>query len=309
MKASDKFILYSTLLLISAFLFYYLFKLIIWQYEEYNDRRGYCTAEGKYLSDQEKLRNLKADIIQIRLEQTIKEKNQGWYVDDNKVFASKYDLSDKDKIIELIKKADIKKSFEENFGLVAVATVEEYSNRKECLINNRCLNIDHSRDGLRSLWKEDNSVDIDYLKNLPLTYSVVVGSIGILPLSSLKKIDKNTYSIHRYDIDPRCCDSELINNAFNGSGFWGVTKNDTNKMKSNEVIMMLNIEQLNGDDIVYIYDLYRGYNFNNIKEVMYYGLLLSVASLRSDNYPQVIKFHVNSCGFIDEKKRFSLKVK
>lgn len=137
----------------------------------------------------------------------------------------------------------------------------------------------------------------------------MVGSIGILPLSSLKKIDKNTYSIHRYDIDPRCCDSELINNAFNGSGFWGVTKNDTNKMKSNEVIMRLNIEQLNGDDIVYIYDLYRGYNFNNIKEVMYYGLLLSVASLRSDNYPQVIKFHVNSCGFIDEKKRFSLKVK
>ena len=100
---------YKTALLVALLLMGYLVvRIFLWQYEAYNERRGYCTAEGKYLSDQEKLRNLKADIIQIRLEQTIKEKNQGWYVDDNKVFASKYDLSDKDKIIELIKKQILK---------------------------------------------------------------------------------------------------------------------------------------------------------------------------------------------------------
>lgn len=307
MKSSDKFALYYMLLLIFSFLFYCLFKLIVWQYEAYNERRGYCTAEGKYLTDEEKLRNLKADIFLIQLENTIREKNHGWYVNDNKVFVSKYNLSNDNKIIELIKKSDINKSFEENFGLVAVATVEEYINRRSCLIEGRwCLHINRFRKGLRSLWREDNSVDIEYLKNLPQTYSMVIGEISIYPLSSLKKIDKRTYSIQSYRIDPRCCDKEIINNTFNGSGFWSVKRYDSSKMRVNEEVKELEIEQLDGKGMSYVHDLYRGHNFKNIEEVQHYGMLLSVASLRSDNYPQVNEISVNACGIINKKDRFSL---
>lgn len=292
---------------VSISLIYLFFKLIILQYEAYNERRGFCTVEGKFLTEEEKLRNLKADIFVIQLENIIREKNQGWYVDDNKVFVSKYNLNNDNKIIELIKKADINKSFEENFDLVAVATVEEYINRRECLTKNRwCLNIDLSRRGLRSLWKEDNSVDVEYLKNLPQPYSMITGTVSIYPLFSLKKIDKHTYSIQSYRIDPRCCDREIINNAFNGYGFLGVKKNDSSKIKANEEVKELRIEQLDRNSLGYIINLYRDYSFNNIKEVQHYGMLLSVASLRSDNYPQVNKISVNSCGIINKKDRFSL---
>ncbi|RJL71142.1 hypothetical protein [Acinetobacter radioresistens] len=74
MKLSHKVVLGGVLIL----LIHLFFKLIVWQYEAYNERRGFCTAEGKYLTEEEKLRNLKADIIQIQLERTIRAKNQGW---------------------------------------------------------------------------------------------------------------------------------------------------------------------------------------------------------------------------------------
>ncbi|TCB68552.1 hypothetical protein [Acinetobacter sp. ANC 4178] len=304
MKLFHKIVLSSVLIL----LVYLVVRIIIWQYEEYNERRGYCTAEEKYLSEEEKLRNLKADIIQIKLERTIRAKNQGWNVDNKKLFVSKYDLSDKDKIIELIKKADINKSFEENFGLVAVATVEEYSNRRECLIQHkRCSDIDNSRNGLRSLWKEDNSVDIDYLKNLPLTYSIVGGSIGILPLSSLKKIDKGTYSIHSYSIDPLCCDREIIDNALNGIGVWSVKRAKTDDEKNKQEEPKLKLDQIDGESIddIYVMNIYHSFLFSKPEQVQRYGLLLSIGGLRKPAYAknENIKILVTACGTISEEQQ------
>lgn len=306
MKSSDKFALYYILLLIFSFLFYCLFKLIVWQYEAYNERRGYCTAEGKYLTDEEKLKNLKADIIQIQLESTIRAKKQGWYVDDNRLYVSKYDLNDKEKIIELIGKADINKSMEENLGLVAVATVPEYFNRRTCLIEHkRCSDIDRSRNGLRSLWKEDNSVDIEYLKNLPPTYSIVVGSIGILPLSSLKKIDKGTYSIQSYSVDPRCCNIETINDALNGIGVWAVKRAKSDEEKSRQEEPKLKLDQIDGESIdsIYVMNIYHNFLFSKPEQVQRYGLLLSVGSLRRDMYPFVSDILVTACGTISEEQQ------
>ena len=95
---------YKTALLVALLLMGYLVvRIFLWQYEAYNERRGYCTAEGKYLSEEEKLENLKADIVVQALEKWIKDTEGEYY---SRVFISEYDLSDKEKIINLMKKSN-----------------------------------------------------------------------------------------------------------------------------------------------------------------------------------------------------------
>ena len=71
--------------------------------------------------------------------------------------------------------------------VIAVATMQEYYDNKDCKKNKRCRDLRENKNNLKSLWTKDNRVDIDYLKSLPMNYSVITYGRTIYPLSSLKK--------------------------------------------------------------------------------------------------------------------------
>lgn len=303
MKLSYKTALLVALLLMGCLVV----RIFLWQYEAYNERRGYCTAEGKYLSEEEKLENLKADIVVQALEKWIKDTEGEYY---SRVFISKYDLSDKEKIINLMKKSNINKSFEENFGIIAVGTVSEYISRRSCLENNKnCNDYSKSRNGLRGLWRNDNTVDVEYLKSLSTRYSIIISVKGgdnvlIYPLSSIVKEKEKSYTMSYYSIYKFCCDNKMIEEMT------GQTNRSTQKKTAEQIkldyseILALNPDRIDGKyrDSVYIMHLFGSISFYKPEIVQKYGLFWNVASLKGDTYPRFTNMLISSCGKISKIK-------
>ncbi|MFH7766429.1 hypothetical protein [Acinetobacter sp. BSP-28] len=303
MKLSYKIVFYSALIL----LVYLVVRIIIWQYEEYNERRGYCSAEGKFLTEKEKLQNLRADLVVQDLEEWSQNTDRNEF---SRILISKYDLSDKEKIINIMEKSNINKSFKENFGIIAIGTISEYIDRRSCLREpSRCYDFSKLHHSLRSLWKNDNTVDIKYLKNLDKNYSIIINGEGsqsfmasISPLSSIIKTGKNNYQISYYSIYKFCCDRESIKEKT------GIT-NLSNKKKTAEQIQLdykeislLHLDQIDGRsrDGIYIVDLFQNLTLSKPELVQKYGLFWSVGSLRSSSYPVVRNITATACGTIVE---------
>ncbi|MDC5550149.1 hypothetical protein NRA66_11820 [Acinetobacter baumannii] len=297
----------------AIFVFFLIFKFLNNKYHEYiinkNEEKGFCTSENKYLTDEEKLRNLKADFLAIEMEHWIRASREGFNVYDNAMYISKFNFNNKEKIIEVIRTSKIDKTFEENMGVVAVATMKEYYSNKDCKKDKRkCKDLSENKNNLKSLWTKDNRVDIDYLKSLPINYSVITYGRTIYPLSSLKKISNSNYSIEEYSIDKLCCDNKEILKSI---------KTIDLKMIGNMKIMKegkknystkepdLNLDQIDGQNIdnIYIMKLYENLALNEPEQIQRYGMRMSMASLRKDIYPFIRRILVTACGTISEEER------
>ncbi|MDV7525356.1 hypothetical protein R4516_15250 [Acinetobacter baumannii] len=295
------------------FVFFLIFKFLNNKYHEYiinkNEEKGFCTSENKYLTDEEKLRNLKADFLAIEMEHWIRASREGFNVYDNAMYISKFNFNNKEKIIEVIRTSKIDKTFEENMGVVAVATMKEYYSNKDCKKDKRkCKYLSENKNNLKSLWTKDNRVDIDYLKSLPINYSVITYGRTIYPLSSLKKINNSNYSIEEYSIDKLCCDNKEILKSI---------KTIDLKMIGNMKIMKegkknystkepdLNLDQIDGQNIdnIYIMKLYENLALNEPEQIQRYGMRMSMASLRKDIYPFIRRILVTACGTISEEEQ------
>ncbi|MCL6175122.1 hypothetical protein [Acinetobacter baumannii] len=297
----------------AIFVFFLIFKFLNNKYHEYiinkNEEKGFCTSENKYLTDEEKLRNLKADFLAIEMEHWIRASREGFNVYDNAMYISKFNFNNKEKIIEVIRTSKIDKTFEENMGVVAVATMKEYYSNKDCKKDKRkCKDLSENKNNLKSLWTKDNRVDIDYLKSLPINYSVITYGRTIYPLSSLKKISNSNYSIEEYSIDKLCCDNKEILKSI---------KTIDLKMIGNMKIMKegkknystkepdLNLDQIDGQNIdnIYIMKLYENLALNEPEQIQRYGMRMSMASLRKDIYPFIRRILVTACGTISEEEQ------
>ncbi|SSU97472.1 Uncharacterised protein [Acinetobacter baumannii] len=297
----------------AIFVFFLIFKFLNNKYHEYiinkNEEKGFCTSENKYLTDEEKLRNLKADFLAIEMEHWIRASREGFNVYNNAMYISKFNFNNKEKIIEVIRTSKIDKTFEENMGVVAVATMKEYYSNKDCKKDKRkCKDLSENKNNLKSLWTKDNSVDIDYLKSLPINYSVITYGRTIYPLSSLKKISNSNYSIEEYSIDKLCCDNKEILKSI---------KTIDLKMIGNMKIMKegkknystkepdLNLDQIDGQNIdnIYIMKLYENLALNEPEQIQRYGMCMSMASLRKDIYPFIRRILVTACGTISEEEQ------
>ncbi|MFX5835198.1 hypothetical protein ABTE43_14730 [Acinetobacter baumannii] len=295
------------------FVFFLIFKFLNNKYHEYiinkNEEKGFCTSENKYLTDEEKLRNLKADFLAIEMEHWIRASREGFNVYDNAMYISKFNFNNKEKIIEVIRTSKIDKTFEENMGVVAVATMKEYYSNKDCKKDKRkCKDLSENKNNLKSLWTKDDRVDIDYLKSLPINYSVITYGRTIYPLSSLKKISNSNYSIEEYSIDKLCCDNKEILKSI---------KTIDLKMIGNMKIMKegkknystkepdLNLDQIDRQNIdnIYIMKLYENLALNEPEQIQRYGMRMSMASLRKDIYPFIRRILVTACGTISEEEQ------
>ncbi|MEF3811082.1 hypothetical protein NCU84_17825 [Acinetobacter baumannii] len=73
---------------LAVFVFFLIFKFLNNKYQKYiineNEEKGFCTSENKYLTDEEKLINLKADFLAIQMEHWIREGREGFNVYDNR---------------------------------------------------------------------------------------------------------------------------------------------------------------------------------------------------------------------------------
>ncbi|MBJ9985624.1 hypothetical protein IAE19_09235 [Acinetobacter sp. S40] len=312
MKLSHKIILGSILILLA----YLIVKFIIWKYEVYNERRGYCTAEGKFLSDKEKLKNIRVNLIVHHLQSRSKH-----YDDYNFsiVGISKYDLSNEEEVIDLMTQADFNKSWKENLGIIAIGSIPEYIDRRICLRDpRRCYDFSKARNGLPSLWNDDNSVNIEYLRSLPENYSIITreGSgvdLDIYPLSTLQQIDAKHYRISRYSINQRCCDQQEIKRRTPFVGNNLVNNSDPAKTaayRRGEIGITpepeLRLDQIDGviiDDF-YVSDLYADSLLDQPQQVQKYGLLWSAGGLRKPVYKKNMKqeISITACGTIVEKK-------
>lgn len=312
MKLSHKIILGSVLILLT----YLVIRIIIWQYEEYNERRGYCTAEGKFLSDEEKLKNIRVNLIVHHLK--IRSKRYAGYK-FSIVGISKYDLLNEEKVIDLMTQADFNKSWIENLGIIAIGSIPEYIDRRTCLRDSRrCYDFSKSNNGLVTLWNDDNSINVEYIKSLPENYSIITreGSyvdLEIYPLSTLQQIDTTNYRISQYRINQGCCDQEEIERRTPFVGNNLVNNSDPAKTaayRRGEIGItpepVLRVDQIDGEiiDEFYVSDLYADSLLNQPQQVQKYGLLWSVGGLRKPVYQKNMKqeISINACGEIIEKK-------
>lgn len=309
MKISHKIIISGFLI----FLAYLVVRLIIWQYEEYNERRDYCTAEGKVLSDEEKLKNIRVNLIIHHLQSRSK------HYDDYKfsiVGISKYDLLNEEKVIDLMTRADFNKSWRENLGIIAIGSIPEYIGRRECLRDSRRCYVNQSNKGFVKLWNDDNSINAKYIKSLPENYSIITreGSsvdLDIYPLSTLQQIDAKHYRISRYSIDQRCCDQKEIKRytPFVGNNLTNISRHPEKyaAYRRGEIGITpepeLRVDQIDGEiiDEFYVSDLYADSLLNQPQQVQKYGLLWSAGGLR-DWQPSMRKLKVTACGNIVEVK-------
>lgn len=297
----------------TTLVFFLIFKFFNNKYQEYiinkNEEKGFCTNENKYLTDEEKLRNLKADFLAIQMEHWIRAGREGFNVDDNEMYISKFDFNNKEQIIKVIRASKIDKTFEENMGVVAVASMQEYYDNKDCKKDKRrCKDLSDNKNNLKSLWAKDNRVDIDYVKNLPMNYSVITSGGTIFPLSSLKKISNGNYSIEAYSFNKLCCSNKEIFKEIKATDLKIV--GNMKRMKEGEKLYStkepkLNLNQINGEDIdaIYIMKLYENLALNEPEQIQRYGLRMSVASLRKDIYPFVRRILVTACGTISEEEQ------
>lgn len=317
MKTSHKIIFGSVLLLLA----YLVIRIIIWQYEEYNERRGYCTAEGKFLSDEEKLKNIRVNLIVHHLKSRSKD------YDDYRfsiVGISKYNLSDQEKVIDLMTQADFNKSWIENLGIIAIGSIEEYVDRRTCQREpRRCYDFNKSNNGLLTLWNEDNSINVEYIKSLPENYSIITSEgsgieLKIYPLSTLQRIDTKHYRISDYSIDSRCCDKEEIKRRTPFVGINLVNNSDPAKTaayRRGEISITpepeLRVDQIDGEiiDLFYVSDLYADSLLNQPQQVQKYGLLWSAGGLRKPLYQKSMKqeISINACGAIVDKNESILR--
>lgn len=293
--------------------FFLIFKFFNNKYQEYiinkNEEKGFCTSENKYLSDKEKLINLKVDFLAIQMEHWIRDSREGFNVDDNEMYISKFDFNNKEKIIEVISNSIINKTFEENMGIVAVATMQDYYNNKNCKKDKRrCKDLSGNKNNLKILWTKDNRLDVDYVKNLPMNYSVITSGGTIFPLSSLKKISNSNYSIEAYSINKLCCSNKEIFKEIKATDLEIVE--NVKRMKEGEKLYStkepkLNLNQINGEDIdtIYIMKLYENLALNGPEQIQRYGVRMSVASLRKDIYPFIRRILVTACGTISEEEQ------
>lgn len=294
-------------------MFFLVFKFLNNKYQKYiinkNEEKGFCTSENKYLTDEEKLRNLKADFLAIEMEHWIRAGREGFNVYDNAMYISKFNLNNKEKIIEMIGASKIYKNFEDNMGVVAVATMQEYYGNKYCKKDKRrCKDLSENKNNLKSLWTKYNHVDIDYLKSLPINYSVITYGRTIYPLSSLKKISNSNYSIEEYSIDKLCCDNEEILKSIKTIDLKMI--GNMKRMKEGEKIYGtkepdLNLDQIDGQNIdnIYIMKLYENLALNEPEQIQRYGMRMSVGALRRDRHPTVRKILVTACGTISEEEQ------
>lgn len=297
----------------SILVFFLIFKFFNNKYQEYiinrNEEKGFCTSENKYLTDEEKLRNLKADFLAIEMEHWIRAGREGFNVDDHAMYISKFNFNNKGEIIKVISTAKLDKTFEDNMGVMAVATMQEYYDNKDCKKNKRrCKDLSENKNNLKSLWTKDNRVDIDYLKSLPINYSVITYGRTIYPLSSLKKISNSNYSIEEYSIDKLCCDNKEILKLIKTIDLKMV--GNMKRMKDGEKNYStkepdLNLDQIDGKNIdnIYIMKLYENLALNEPEQIQRYGIRMSMASLRKDIYPFVRRILVTACGTISEEEQ------
>ena len=298
---------------LAIFVFFLIFKFLNNKYQKYiinkNEEKGFCTSENKYLTDEEKLINLKADFLAIEMEHWIRDGREGFNVDDHVMYVSKFSFNDKEEIIKVISTAKIDKTFEENMDVVAVATMQDYYNNENCKkYKRRCKDLSQNKNNLKSLWIKDNRVDIDYVKNLPMNYSVITFGRTIYPLSSLKKISKGNYSIEGYSIDKLCCDNKEILKSIKANDLKIV--GNMKRMEEDEKIYStkepdLSLDQIDGQNIdnIYIMKLYENLALNEPEQVQRYGLRMSIGSLRRDIHPNVRKILVTACGTISEEEQ------
>ncbi|MCU4501922.1 hypothetical protein KTI78_01940 [Acinetobacter sp. WU_MDCI_Abxe161] len=293
--------------------FFLIFKFFNNKYQEYiinrNEEKGFCTSENKYLTDEEKLRNLKADFLAIEMEHWIRAGREGFNVYDNAMYISKFNFNNKGEIIKVISTAKLDKTFEDNMGVVAVATMQEYYDNKDCKKDKRrCKDLSENKNNLKSLWTKDNRVDIDYLKSLPINYSVITYGRTIYPLSSLKKISNSNYSIEEYSIDKLCCDNKEILKTIKTIDLKMI--GNMKRMKEGEKNYSakepdLNLDQIDGQNVdnIYIMKLYENLALNEPEQIQRYGVRMSIASLRKDIYPFIRRILVTACGTISEEEQ------
>ncbi len=301
------------ILFFAILLFLLIFDFINNKYYEYiinkNEEEGFCTSENRYLTDEEKIIDLKADFLAIEMEHWIRDGREGFNVDDNVMYVSKFNFNNKEKIIEVIRTAKLDKTFEDNMGIVAVATMQEYYDNKDCKKGKRrCKDLSENKNNLKSLWTKDNRVDIDYLKSLPMNYSVITYGRTIYPLSSLKKISNSNYSIEEYSIDKLCCDNKEILKSIKTIDL-KMIRNMKRMEEGGKIYSTkepdLYLDQIDGQNIdnIYIMKLYENLALNEPEQVQRYGLRMSIGSLRRDIHPNVRKILVTACGNISEEEQ------
>ena len=156
------------------------------------------------------------NFINQQIDEMVNDKDN--YFDSN-IYISKYDLSDKELVKQLIIQSDGNKSFEENFGVVAKISFNQIKNINKCLSlfskHSKCLNI---TDSSSRIFLDEKSIKLNkstmnyYIDN-NYTYMFDSGrksnSIAIYPMRLLD-VKGNQFVFPIQGVYKSCCDKNMI---------------------------------------------------------------------------------------------------
>jgi hypothetical protein len=272
-----------------------------WLYQRYiyqqNEAQGFCTAENRFISDEEMLHR----VITSHLTQLFKFTSRDALARVGmEYYVSALDFREEEQIIQMMQESSVDRHFYENIAAVG------YISRPSARLLQRkkpAISLDIVREknhGLHPIVDANGNLDQAYFRSLPLNYSWIVyygsdsGSFSIIPFSSYSKKNQGRYEYSEYaGLMRYCCDyisKEKIEQSLER------LKRQNIAIKPQD--FSVSLDEMADMQITTLMEWYHDVTLTTPEQVKEKGMLYSVGSFRSKHHdgPSVSAINVDACG-------------
>ncbi len=272
-----------------------------WLYQRYiyqqNEAQGFCTAENRFIPDEEMLHRVitshLTQLFNFTSRDALARVGMEYYV-------SALDLREEEQIIQMMQESSVDRHFYENIAAVG------YISRPSARLLQRkkpAISLDIVRQenhGLHPIVDANGNLDQAYFRSLPLNYSWIVyygsdrGSFSIIPFSSYSKKSQGRYEYSEYGGLMRYC-CEYISQE-------EIDQNLERLKRQNIAIkpqdFSVSLDEMADMQMATLMKWYRDVTLITPEQVKEKGMLYSVGSFRSkhNDGPSVSVINVDACG-------------
>lgn len=262
-----------------------------------NEARGFCTAENRFIPNEEMLHRVitshLTQLFNFTSRDALARVGMEYYV-------SSFDLREEEQIIQMMQKSSVDRHFYENIAAVG------YISRPSARLLQRkkpAISLDIVREknhGLHPIVDANGNLDQAYFRSLPLNYSWIVyygsdrGSFSIIPFSSYSKKSQGRYEYSEYaGLMRYCCDyisQEEIDQKLER------LKRQNIAIKPKD--FSVSFEEMADMQMATLMEWYRDVTLTTPEQVKEKGMLYSVGRFRSKHHdgPSISAINVDACG-------------
>lgn len=275
----------------------------IWLYQRYvhqqNEARGFCTAENRFIPDEEMLHRVITSHITQRFNETSRDDSPRVGME---YYVSSLDLREENQIIQMMQQSSIDRHFYQNIAAVG------YISRSSARLLQRkkpAISLDIVREenhGLHPIVDANGNLDQAYFRSLPLNHSWIVydgsdsGSFSITPFSSYRKKSQGRYEFYVYvGLKRYCCDyisQEEIDQKLE-------------RLKRQDIAIKpkdfsVSLDEMADMQMATLMEWYGDVTLTTPEQVQEKGMLYSIGAFRSKHSsgPYILGLKTDACGKI-----------